>query len=736
MGLLGLVLVFIVLLPGFAYGAELAPLESGQVRVHILPFNDTDAIVVECDGRFGVVDSAEDSLSPDGADSRYPVRPGIVQGSGKEADVIAYLRMLGVAPDNFEFYIGTHPHSDHIGTAVQIIEEFRPQAIYTPVYDDSYITNASRLWDNRFVYDRLVSAAEWARGDAGYGARFIQHLDSTLNGASGEDSARAAEEGRGAPRFLLGSAVVEIFNYDEGYRLTGVPDANYFSYGVKVTASNGRTAFLAGDINNYTDGDGAGVGDEDRLKAVVGTVDLLKMGHHGRTGSNTPDYLRAILKQANGEDRAVVVQTGRYALMPWDTVEVIHEKGAKHFNAALMSEWNHRAFVADLASNGVRTNNDGDQMLVTQVRDASPYACLYFNGLPYKDTGWHEGTDGHLYYFGEPGVDGGSEVAVTNCWADCNGRRVYANDKGRLSTGWEKINAKWYLFDSNGALLHGWQKKNGKWYYLSSDGAMAVGWQKVGGTWYYLDPEQGDMKTGWQRIEDQLYFFESNGAMVSGSGWKKMGGTWYFATPSGAFKTGWLKDRGSWYYLRESGAMATGWQQVDGTWYRLGGSGAMLTGWQKVGGAWYHLRPSGAMSVGWLKDRGSWYYLRESGAMATGWQQVDGTWYRLGGSGAMLTGWQKVGGAWYHLRPSGAMSVGWLKDRGSWYYLRESGAMATGWQQVDGTWYRLGGSGAMLTGWQKVGGAWYYLRESGAMATGAHVVDGITYHFASSGAMR
>ncbi|MEC4185368.1 MBL fold metallo-hydrolase [Adlercreutzia sp. R21] len=665
------ILLALLLLPARAVAEELPPLQDGEVRIHVLPFDDTDAIVVECDGRFGVVDSAEDALSPDGSDARYPMRPGIIQGGGKETEVIAYMKSIGVTSDNLDFYIGTHPHSDHIGSALQIIHEFHPVSIYTPVYDDSFITDSARLWDNQFVYDRLVEAAQWAGGDEGYGARFIQHLDEAC-----ADSDDAAAEGVGSPRFTLGSAEIEIVNYDEGYQLTKVPDANYFSYGVKVTAANGRVAFLAGDINNYTDGDAAGVGDEDRLKLTLGQVDFLKMAHHGRTGSNTPDYLRTILKNAQGDDRSVVVQTGRYALMPWETVQVLNEKGAKHFNAASMRTWGHSAFVADLAANGVRTNNDGDQMMITQVRNASPYACLYYNGLPYEDTGWHEGTDGRQYFFGEPGVDAGSTTALTSRWATLNGMRTYVNAKGCVATGWEKIGSKWYLFNADGALLYGWQKVNGKWYYLESDGAMATGWKKVGSKWYYLDPANGDMKTGWQKVGGSLYYLDASGAMVSGNGWLKMNGTWYYATPSGAFKTGWLKDKGTWYYLRDSGAMATGWEKVKGTWYHMKSSGAMQTGWQKIGGTWYHLKGSGAM--------------------ATGWEKVKGTWYHMKSSGAMQTGWQKIGGTWYHLKGSGAMTVGWLKDKGTWYYLR----------------------------------------DSGAMATGTHVIDGVTYHFSSSGAMR
>ena len=135
-----------------AYGS---PAAGSPVKIHVLAFDDADAILVECDGRFGMVDSGEDSDSPTGDDARYPLRPGTTVGKGREREVIAYMESLGVNGDNFDFYIGTHPHSDHIGSADDIIRAFRPQAIYLPYYEDDFITSSSRLWDNLFVYDNL-----------------------------------------------------------------------------------------------------------------------------------------------------------------------------------------------------------------------------------------------------------------------------------------------------------------------------------------------------------------------------------------------------------------------------------------------------------------------------------------------------------------------------------------------------------------------------------------------------
>lgn len=100
---------------------------STDGTIHFLTLNhNTDAILIECDGKFGMVDSGEDNDYPDGSDPRYPLRAGITKGLGFENQVISYLTSKGVTEDNFEFYIGTHPHSDHIGSADEIIRAFHP----------------------------------------------------------------------------------------------------------------------------------------------------------------------------------------------------------------------------------------------------------------------------------------------------------------------------------------------------------------------------------------------------------------------------------------------------------------------------------------------------------------------------------------------------------------------------------------------------------------------------------
>ena len=698
-----LLLLFAIIVPQQAMADGFRPLLSSEVRIHVLPFSYNDAIVIECNGHFGVVDSGEDNDYPDGSDPRYPAREGTIINGGHEREIIAYMAKIGVTQDNLDFYIGTHPHSDHIGSAPAIIREFHPRAIYLPVYEDNLITDETKLWDNQFVYDKFLDAAKWAQ-DA-YGARFIQHLNPSYVDADDSD--------KGSPVFMLGDAKIEILNYDEMYLQTKVPDANYFSYGVKVTAANGRSAFLAGDINNYTDGDGNGIGDEDRLKDIVGPVDLLKMGHHGTWGSNTPEYLRSVLKQAKDEDACVVVQTGEFSILSQETLGIINEKRARIFSATDMPTMGRDAFVADLTIDGVKTNAQDDAKPILQERDASPRAVFYLDGLPHETLGWHEGKSGRLYYFGDPDSDSGSAYALTNCWATLDGMRVYIDKNGDLiryphndsskpdapdaedgkRTGWYRGDSNWFYYDKNGSLVTGWLHDNRNWYYLRDSGAMATGWEYVGNAWYHMGGS-GAMQTGWILTDNH----------------------WFFLEPSGSMHVGWLFDRGSWYYLCESGAMATGWEQVQGVWYLMNASGAMQIGWQNLYGMWYFLNASGAMQTGWLYDNGTWYRLRDSGAMVTGWDYVGNDWYYMSGSGAMQTGWVFSKGKWYYLDASGSMAKGWRAVGGTWYYLDASdGVMQTGMKDVNGKTYCLGSSGAMLTGWQKSKDTWYFFDESGAM---------------------
>ena len=95
----------------------------------------------------------------------------------------------------------------------------------------------------------------------------------------------------GCSIFALGSAQIEIMNYDPvdtDYSTYRVPDANRFSYAVLVTAANGRKAFLAGDIDDYSQGWSLGGGDETKNCPDLAQCRLLKNGPSWAPGVEHP----------------------------------------------------------------------------------------------------------------------------------------------------------------------------------------------------------------------------------------------------------------------------------------------------------------------------------------------------------------------------------------------------------------------------------------------------------------
>lgn len=610
------------------------PSAPGATRIHVLSFCYSDAILLESNGRFGLVDAAEDSDYPDGSDPRYPAeRPGITHGAGVEQQLIAYMKKVGVTEDNLDFFIGTHPHSDHIGGADTVIETFKPERVYTPEYKDEYIQGGKRpdpsdskalaawkshprLWDNLYVYDQLVSAAEAADSE------LIQSLTPET------------------ARFKLGAMDIEIVNYDEEYKTKPAADANDFCWGVKVEAF-GKRAFLAGDINNYN-------GDEDALAKTLGHVDLLKIGHHGGPGSNSASYIHAILSAPSGPS-PIAIQTSPFNIATHQLVDSLTESNARHFTADEAAATGRAAIVVTFSKDGLTTNVDSANQTF-RTRTSSPYLTSYVNGKQAPLSGWIA-RDNRWYWFEN------SATATESQWKALGGTWYYLTANGAMATGWAYDGNAWYFFDSSGAMRSGgWLLDRGTWYWLGPSGAMQTGWLNRGGTWYWLG-DDGKMRTGWYRANGAWYYSDGSGAMRA-NGWLNDRGAWYWLEASGAMaENTWKLVNGTWYWLAPGGAMATGWYQVGGTWYLSNGSGAMLTGWQNANGTWYYLRSSGAMAEGWIKLGSTWYYLQPgSGAMRTGWLQLGGTWYYLNGSGAMVTGRQIIDGKVYSFALNGALA--------------------------------------------------------------------------------
>ena len=257
-GAASLAAAFLFLTPENTHAADTT------AKIHILTLGSgSNAIVLESvddNGQkiFGMVDSGEDWDYPDGSDPRYPLRSGITTSTGYDDEVLSYLDSLGVTSDNLQFYVATHPHSDHIGTGDTIVRLYSPDRVYLLPYDDSYIYNTARLWDNLYVYDQLLTAVEETEG-----VTLIQHLNP---------GAASAEEG--SPDFAFGNFQIQIVNYEEDYLTSPKEDANQFCLGV-IASANDHRAFLTSDIDDVE-------GDASRIVSNYGLYSIVICSLLGR----------------------------------------------------------------------------------------------------------------------------------------------------------------------------------------------------------------------------------------------------------------------------------------------------------------------------------------------------------------------------------------------------------------------------------------------------------------------
>ncbi|WP_438873941.1 MBL fold metallo-hydrolase [Streptococcus oralis] len=720
-------------------------------RIHFINLKSksgSDAILLESKGHFALIDMGEDYDFPDGSNPRYPDRWGITMDNDQvlEDRLFRHLKQVGV--EKLDFILGTHVHSDHIGSADEVLKHYPVDKFYLKRYSDERITTQWRLWDNLYNYDNAVKTA------LERGVNLIQDI-------SDNDS-----------HFTMGDMDIQLYNYKNEYdsegKLKKVFDDNSNSIVAVVTVA-GKRIYLGGDLDNAE-------GAEDKLGPVIGKVDMMKWNHHyDATISNTVNFI-------NNLSPSIVVQTSGSDINRESTRALLREKNIK-----IVKAYSHTkdATVFDIDKEGF-TNVSEVFPDIPTVREKWYKEDGYWKYRLSDDEmtiGWRK-IDGVYYFFnGQGQMQAGKWLHLKDSREKIDGNWYYLNNNGDMrETGWFNQDGNWYyitstgarsynelleiagqkyLFDKDGKMLTGHQVYNGKKMFFSESGALQTAgkpstWQKIDSDWYFYD-EDGLKTVGKKNINGSTYYFNQEGVMQTG--WAFVDGHWNYFASSGAMKTGWVKDQEIWYYLDKDGIMLTGSQDINGVRYYLNASGAMQTGWAFVDGHWNYFASSGAMKTGWLKDKESWYYLDpETGIMTVGSKEIDGKNYFFSSAGTMQVGWQWSNDSWHYYATSGALQTGWLKDGDAWYYLEgKEGVMLVGLHQVDGKQYYFSGSGAMQTGWKwfdnhyryfesngaiktgwiKYKGVWYYLNpEDGIMLVGLHKVNGDHYYFDESGAMQ
>lgn len=232
-------------------------MSTGGDYIHFLSTGSSDAILIESNGKFAMIDAGEDSDNPRGF-------PGL-ELEGFEEKVVKYLKE-NAADENgkvhLDFVLGTHSHSDHIGGFDTVIgdEDIEIGRAYLKEYDSSKIRDYEiEKWDNQEVYDQMVNALNAKN------VPIISKPDGTP--------------------FSLGNFTITLFNTDDPENDKKVGE-NDQSFGVLIE-KDGTRVFLSGDMDNIT-------GDEKRLAPEIGKVDLLKVGHHSYQLSSSRGFIKTL----------------------------------------------------------------------------------------------------------------------------------------------------------------------------------------------------------------------------------------------------------------------------------------------------------------------------------------------------------------------------------------------------------------------------------------------------------
>lgn len=725
--------------------------DTSSNRIHFINtkgVSGSDAIILESNGHYALIDMGEDYDFPDGEDPRYPNRMGISNLNSQvlEDRLFRHLNHIGVK--KFDFILGTHVHSDHIGSADEVLKRYPVDRFYLKRYSDERITSKWRLWDNLFNYDNAVKTA------LDRGVTLVQDITEKES------------------HFTLGDMDIQLYNYKNEYdsdgKLKRVYDDNSNSLVAVVTVA-GKKIYLGGDLDNAE-------GAEDKLGPVIGKVDMMKWNHHydAKISNTIPflDYLSPSMVVHTSAADANLATTRDY--LKKHGIEVVHA-----------SSQTKDATVFTISQTGFAnvSNDFPDIPSVTKAWYKEDGYWKYHLSDDQMAIGWQR-IDGAYYFFNGKGqMQANKWLHLVDEREKIEGNWYYLNSNGKMQeAGWFKHDGTWYyiassgarsysqlveidgqkyLFDKDGKMLTGLQVYNGKKMVFASSGALqsegkASSWQKIASNWYYYD-ENSILTVGKKDIKGTTYYFDKDGIMQTG--WELVDGKWNYFANSGAMQTGWVKDKDIWFYLDKDGNMLTGNQEINGSRYYFKASGAMQTGWQWQDKGWQYYTSSGAMKTGWLKSGESWYYLDpETGIMAVGSQEINGKNYFFSSAGTMQVGWQRSNDSWHYYATSGALQIGWLKDGDAWYYLEgkegimlvglhqvdgkqyyfsKSGTMQTDWKWFDNHYRYFESNGAMKTGWIKDNGVWYYLNpEDGIMLIGLHKVNGDHYYFDESGAMQ
>ena len=287
-----------------------------------------------------------------------------IDENGKASTKVTEFLKKHMKKNELEFLLITHSHVDHNGDAITVINNFNVKTLYMKEYDDFYSNNDG--WQKRYE-DIIIECVN--KNVNIIGCNYNSIISRDINPSTSDTFLEFLKQNSNKKilfnrfnekntKFYFGSSYIEIMNWqffnndggiwnygDEVSNREKVNWENNNSLGVRLTQGK-KKAFFAGDINNLDKNTNIGkLGDEERIKDVIGDIDLLKLGHHGYSGSNTEEYLNTLKPEY-----AVITNniSGAYI----DTIEWLKNNNVEY----LYNTTDEKSVIATITNDSVNLN--------------------------------------------------------------------------------------------------------------------------------------------------------------------------------------------------------------------------------------------------------------------------------------------------------------------------------------------------------------------------------------------
>lgn len=216
-----------------------------------------------------------------------------------------------------EFLLITHMHGDHNGDTLSVLKKYKVDKLIMKEFDLKWSPDGGQKAYENILTKAIQKKIKKILG-VSYESIIREDYSPSLTEKFRKDILKLALKenfeyfNESNTTFKLGSAEIKVMNW-EIFDTTGnlfIPSItkeendviyrdildleNCNSLGVLLIQGN-KKAFFSGDMNNIAKKVGnEKIGDEDRLKNIIGKIDLLKLGHHGYQHSNTNDYINIL----------------------------------------------------------------------------------------------------------------------------------------------------------------------------------------------------------------------------------------------------------------------------------------------------------------------------------------------------------------------------------------------------------------------------------------------------------